>query len=120
MKDHQDLRKLPRIQHTERYDTHYTLVDNHVRIEKFTSMEMLDLNFQGMGVQTEQPLPVDALVNFDIYFDGDEHNVTARVLWTKSIGQFYRSGLAFDEIPEVLIQNIKRFLSNLASKKYQN
>lgn len=120
MKQGQDLRKLPRMPHAERYETHYTMVDGNVRIEKFTALEMLDLNFQGMGVQTEQPLPVDAIVNFDIYFDGEHHNVTAKVLWTKSNDKHYRSGLGFEAVPDALIQSIKRFLSDLSAKRYQS
>jgi hypothetical protein len=120
MKNEHDLRKTPRLPHVDHYETHYSLVQQNVRIEKFVSFDMTDLNFKGLGVQTKEPLPVDALVNFDIYFDGEHYNVTAKVLWTKSNEQRYRSGLAFEEIPEALIYSIKHYLSEFATKRYQN
>lgn len=120
MKDGQDLRKVPRMPHANRYETHYTVVEDNVRIERFVALELTDLNFQGMGVQTEQALPVDAVVNFDIYFDGDTYNVTAKVLWTKKHQGYYRSGLAFEYIPEALALRVKRYLTDFTAKKYQN
>ncbi len=120
MKNEQNLRRTPRLPQIDQYQTHYTVVSNDVRIEKFVSFEMLDLNFQGMGVQTIQPLPVDAVVNFDIYFDTKLYNVTAKVLWTKKHEERYRSGLAFESIPDELIYSIKVFLSDLPAKRFQN
>ncbi len=120
MKSGEDLRRIPRLPHLERLETQYSVMDNDVHIEKIISLEMLDLNFQGIGVQTELPLPVDATVNFDIYFDGDVYNVTTRVLWTKRNESVYRSGLHFEAVPDQLILSIKRFLTDLSGKRYQN
>lgn len=120
MKDHHDLRKTPRMPQREHMSTRFTIVKENVRIDKMVDLEMLDLNFQGMGVLTEVPLDVDSLINFDVFFDGVRYNITTRVLWTSKTEDRYRSGLHFEDVPMEMIDNIKIYLAEFVQRKYHN
>ncbi|MCK8059564.1 MULTISPECIES: PilZ domain-containing protein [unclassified Fusibacter] len=120
MKHQNELRRAPRLTQTDHYSTRYTVVKNNVMIEKFVNFEMLDLSFQGMGVLTNEPLPVGALINFDINFDGVRYNVTARVEWTKRSEDKYRSGLIFEAVDLELIERVKAYLAEFADRRYHN
>ncbi len=81
---------------------------------------LLDMSFTGAGIKTDILLTVGTELCFDLIIENQTFNMKAEVVWSKKIGNGYRSGLKLVDLPPDFNGQVEAMLYKMMKSAYNN
>lgn len=81
---------------------------------------LLDMSFTGAGIKTEALLEVGTELSFDLLIGLQTFSIKGEVVWSKKIGNGFRSGLRFIDLPPEFSSRVEAMLYRMMKSAYNN
>ncbi len=92
--------------------------NDDVMIDSPVEISLKDISTGGLGIKSSNAFSVDTTLSLGLILDAQSFVVIGKIVWCKSRGDYYESGLKLIYMPEELAELVSDY--ELSSRMYDN